>query len=156
MEAATTTAAGITQRRSPGIPERRLAWYMVTPSLVLLALVAAYPIVYAVWLSLHQYSLRVADLSRWAEPNPPFGNYTEALWGDGSAEFWSSVSTTFIFTVASVGLELVIGVGMALAMHAAFKGQGLLRTVVLVPWAVLTVVTAITWRTIFESELGFV
>ena len=45
---------------------------------------------------------------------------------------------------------------MALAMHAAFKGQGLLRTVVLVPWAVLTVVTAIMWRTIFESPLGFV
>ena len=45
---------------------------------------------------------------------------------------------------------------MALAMHAAFKGQGLLRTVVLVPWAMLTVVTAITWRTIFVSPLGFV
>ncbi len=43
---------------------------------------------------------------------------------------------------------------MALAMHTAFKGQGILRTVVLVPWAVLTVVTAITWRTIFEPELG--
>ena len=45
---------------------------------------------------------------------------------------------------------------MAMAMHAAFKGQGVLRTVILVPWAVLTVVTAITWRTIFEPELGFV
>jgi multiple sugar transport system permease protein len=44
---------------------------------------------------------------------------------------------------------------MAMAMHAAFKGQGILRTVVLVPWAMLTVVTAITWRTIFEPELGF-
>ena len=49
-------------------------------------------------------------------------------------------------------LELVIGLGMALAMHEAFKGRGVLRTVVLVPWAVLTVVTAITWRTIFEPE----
>ena len=44
---------------------------------------------------------------------------------------------------------------MAMAMHAAFKGQGILRTVILVPWAMLTVVTAITWRTIFEPELGF-
>jgi multiple sugar transport system permease protein len=51
---------------------------------------------------------------------------------------------------------LIIGLGMALAMHAAFKGQGLLRTVVLVPWAVLTVVTGIMWRTIFESPQGFV
>ena len=44
---------------------------------------------------------------------------------------------------------------MAMAMHSAFKGQGLLRTVVLVPWAILTVVTAITWQTIFEPDLGF-
>jgi trehalose/maltose transport system permease protein len=64
--------------------------------------------------------------------------------------------TTLIFTASSVFLELIIGLSMALAMHAAFKGQGLLRTVVLVPWAVLTVVTAIMWRTMFESPQGFV
>ena len=63
---------------------------------------------------------------------------------------------TLIFTVISVTLELVIGLGMALAMHAAFRGQGLLRTVVLVPWAVLTVVTAVMWRTMFVSPYGFV
>src|SRR5919204_5617032 len=61
-----------------------------------------------------------------------------------------------IFTVASVSLEFLIGLGMAMAMHAAFKGQGILRTVVLVPWAVLTVVTAIMWKTIFDANLGFV
>jgi multiple sugar transport system permease protein len=53
-------------------------------------------------------------------------------------------------------LELFIGLGMALAMHAAFRGQGLLRTTVLVPWAVLTVVTAVMWRTMFVSPYGFV
>ena len=150
-------AAGATQprRRSRGVPERRLAWFMVSPSLVLIALVALYPIIYAIWLSLHQYSLLEAGLTRWAEPNPPFGNYTEALWGDGSTAFWRATRTTFIFTFFSVAFELVLGVAMAMAMHAAFKGQGLLRTVVLVPWAVLTVVTAITWQTIFEPELGF-
>ena len=156
MASATATeAAGTTRRRSRGIPERRLAWLMVSPSLVLIALVAVYPIVYAIWLSLHQYSLLEAGLTRWAEPNVPFGNYTEALWGTGSSAFWEATRTTFIFTFFSVGLELLLGVGMALAMHSAFKGQGILRTVVLVPWAVLTVVTAITWQTIFEPELGF-
>jgi ABC-type sugar transport system permease subunit len=50
----------------------------------------------------------------------------------------------------------LIGLAMALAMHSAFRGQGLLRTVVLVPWAILTVVTGIMWRTIFESPQGFV
>ena len=156
MTSATATeAAGTTRRRSRGVPERRLAWLMVSPSLVLIALVALYPIVYGVWVSLHQYSLLEAGLTRWAEPNPPFGNYTRALWGDGSTAFWEATRTTFIFTFFSVALELVLGVAMAMAMHAAFKGQSLLRTVVLVPWAVLTVVTAITWQTIFEPELGF-
>src|SRR5215217_7572795 len=157
MEAATAQAAGVQpKRRSRGVPERRLAWYMVSPSLLLIALVAVYPIVYAIWLSLHQYSLIRAGAVRWALPNSPFGNYTEALWGTDSSEFWSAFRTTFIFTGASVFFELGIGLGMAMAMHAAFRGQGVLRTVILVPWAVLTVVTAITWRTIFESELGFV
>src|SRR5215218_2640475 len=150
-------AAGTTQRRrSRGVPERRLAWFMVSPSLVLIALVAFYPIAYGVWVSLHQYSLLEAGLTRWAQPNPPFGNYTRAPWGDGSTEFWDATRVTFIFTIVSVALELVIGVAMAMAMHSAFKGQGILRTVVLVPWAILTVVTAITWQTIFEPELGFV
>jgi multiple sugar transport system permease protein len=125
---------------------------MVSPSMILIAIVAAYPIGYAIWLSLHEYSVRVAGLSRWAGP---FGlrNYQNAL---QDPAFWDAVVVTLVFTVASVALELVIGLAMALAMHSAFKGQGLLRTVVLVPWAVLTVVTAIMWQTIFQSPLGFV
>ena len=155
MEAATATAGGTAQRRrSRGVPERRLAWYMVSPSLALIALVALYPIIYAVWLSLHQYSLLQAGVVRWAEPHL-LANYTTPLWGDTSGAFWEATRTTFVFTFFAVGLELVLGVAMAMAMHAAFKGQGILRTVILVPWAMLTVVTAITWRTIFEPELGF-
>src|SRR3954453_10532951 len=154
MEAASvqTVGAPTQRRRSKGIPERRLAKLMVAPSMILIAIVAAYPIIYAIWLSLHEYSVRQAGLSRWAGP---YGlrNYTTAL---SNSEFWSAMVTTLVFTVASVFLELMIGLAMAMAMHAAFKGQGLLRTVVLVPWAVLTVVTAILWRTIFESPQGFV
>jgi multiple sugar transport system permease protein len=129
--------------------ERRLAAFMVAPSLLVIAVVAAYPIGYAIWLSLHEYSLRVAGLSRWSG----LGNYVDAF---QSSEWWSAVSFTFILTVISVTIELLLGLAMALAMHEAFKGRGLLRTVVLVPWATLTVVTAIMWRTIFEPQLGFV
>jgi trehalose/maltose transport system permease protein len=125
---------------------------MVAPSMVLIAIVAAWPIIYAIWLSLHEYSVRVAGLSRWAGP-AGLRNYSSAL---GDSEWWAALSHTLIFTVASVSLETVIGLGMALAMHAAFRGQGLLRTVVLVPWAVLTVVTAVMWRTMFVSPYGFV
>jgi multiple sugar transport system permease protein len=125
---------------------------MVAPSMILIAVVAAWPIIYAIWLSLHEYSVRVAGLSRWAGP---FGlrNYTDAL---SNAEWWAALWHTLIFTATSVSLELVIGLSMALAMHAAFRGQGLLRTTVLVPWAVLTVVTAVMWRTMFVSPYGFV
>jgi multiple sugar transport system permease protein len=122
---------------------------MLTPSLVVIALVAAYPIAYAVWLSLNEYSVIHPGLSRFVG----LGNYSEAL---GSSAFWEAMKTTVLFTAISVSLELVIGLAMALVMHRAFRGRALLRAVVLVPWAILTVVTAITWRTIFEPELGFV
>jgi multiple sugar transport system permease protein len=136
-------------KKTRGLSEKRLAFWMVSPSMVLIALVAAYPILYAIWLSLHEYSVRVAGLSRWAG----FRNYSTAL---QDSEFWKALVTTLIFTASSVFLELIIGLVMALAMHSAFRGQGLLRTVVLVPWAVLTVVTGIMWRTIFESPQGLV
>jgi multiple sugar transport system permease protein len=137
------------RKRRSGLSERRLATLMVSPSIALIALVAAYPIGYAIWLSLNEYSVRVAGLSRWAG----FRNYESAL---SDSAFWDAFRTTFIFTGASVFLELMIGLAMALAMHSAFKGQGLLRTVVLVPWAVLTVVTAIMWQSIFDPTLGLV
>jgi multiple sugar transport system permease protein len=152
MEAASLPAGKPARRRSRGLSERRLATFMVAPSLALIALVALWPIIYAIWLSLHEYSLVQAGVSRWAEPFG-LGNYTDAL---TSSEFWTATRITVIFTIASVFLETVLGLAMALIMHSAFKGQGLLRTVVLVPWAVLTVVTAVMWKTIFDPNLGFV
>jgi trehalose/maltose transport system permease protein len=152
MEAATaTTKVGPPKRRrrSAESDEKRLAARMVSPSLILIAVVAAYPIGYAIWLSLNEYSVRTPGLSRWAG----LRNYDTAL----SAEsFQSAIVNTLVFTVGSVSLELILGIAMAMAMHNAFKGKGLIRTVVLVPWAILTVVTAITWQTIFEPQLGFV
>ncbi len=137
------------RKRRSGLSERRLATLMVSPSIVLIGIVAAYPIGYAVWLSLNEYSLRVPGLSRWAG----LRNYKDAI---TSADWQGALGTTFLFTGVSVLLELFIGLAMALAMHSAFRGRGFLRTVVLVPWAILTVVTAITWQTIFNPELGFV
>jgi trehalose/maltose transport system permease protein len=154
MEAATAqvTRAGRPRKSvSADKAERRLAVRMVAPSMILIAVVAVYPILYAIWLSLHEYSVRVPGLSRWAG-SLGLRNYQTAL---QSSEFWDAFKTTFIFTGAAVFLELILGLAMAVAMHSAFKGRGLLRTVVLVPWAVLTVVTAITWRSIFEPDLGF-
>jgi multiple sugar transport system permease protein len=152
MADAAAVQAGTQRRRSRGVPERRLAWLMTAPSMLLIALVAVYPIIYAIWLSLHEYSLIRAGVSRWASP-AGLGNYIDAF---QTPEFVRSITTTFIYTISSVFLETVIGLVMALIMATAFKGQGLLRTVVLVPWAVLTVVTAIMWRTIVDPNLGLV
>ena len=139
------------RRRRSGLSERRLAALMISPAVLVILLVAAYPIAYAIWLSLHEYSVIHAGLSRWSG----FANYTSALWGDKHHDFWSAFKTTFIFTAISVTLELVLGLAMAMAMHQAFKGRGVLRATVLVPWAILTVVTAMTWKTIFDPDLGF-
>src|SRR3954463_5457336 len=101
MEAASIRAPAPAKQRSKGIPERRLAKLMVAPSMILIAIVAAWPIVYAIWLSLHEYSVRVAGLSRWAGP-VGLTNYSKAL---GNSEWWAALSHTLIFTVASVTLE---------------------------------------------------
>ena len=151
MEAA-TVRAGVGRRqkwRSAASAERRLAAWMMSPSLILMLVVAAYPVGYAIWLSLHQYSLIHPGLSRWSG----LQNYKDAF---NNPDFVASFKNTFIFTFFSVTFELILGIAMALAMHRAFRGQGLLRTVVLVPWAMLTVVTAITWQAIFDAQLGFV
>jgi multiple sugar transport system permease protein len=137
------------RRQTAEQAERSLARKMIAPSLVLIAVVAAYPIGYAIWLSLNEYSVRTPGLSRFAG----LRNYEAAITG---SDFQSAFANTLIFTVSSVTLELILGLAMALAMHNAVRGKGALRTIVLVPWAVLTVVTAIMWRSIFEPSLGFV
>lgn len=149
MAATADTAAGRAPRpQGSGLSEKQLAAAMLSPSLVAIGIVAAYPIVYAIWLSLHEYSVFDPSKSRWSG----LANYTDAL---TSGEFWDAFRVTFIFTGASVTLELIIGLGMALAMHEAFRGRSVLRAAVLVPWAVLTVGTAIMWRSIFEPGVGF-
>jgi multiple sugar transport system permease protein len=116
-----------------------------------MGLVAAFPIGYAVWLSLNEYSVRVEGLSRFVG----FDNYADELWGENSAEFWDAFRNTFIFTGISVTIELILGIAFALCMHQAFKGRALLRATVLVPWAVLTFGVGLLWRSIFEPNLGF-
>ncbi len=129
--------------------ERRLAVRMVAPALITMALVAALPIGLAVWLSLHQYSLRQAGLSRFVG----LDNYAQAL---TSGEWWAAFGQTFLFAFTAVSLELVLGTALALLLNMAFRGRALLRSVVLLPYAVLTVVSAVTWQTMFEPNLGLV
>jgi multiple sugar transport system permease protein len=151
MEAASVAVRQKQQRRPSGFSESRLGAVMMAPSLIVMGLVAAFPIGYAVWLSLNEYSVRVEGLSRFVG----FDNYADELWGENSSAFWDAFLNTFIFTGISVTIELILGIAFALCMHQAFKGRALLRATVLVPWAVLTFGVGLLWRSIFEPNLGF-
>ena len=109
------------EKKSYGSEERRLATLLLSPAMIVIALVAAYPIGYAVWLSLTEYSLREPGKWRFAG----FDNYTEAF---GSTEFWDAVKNTFIFTGLSVSLELVIGLGI-LKFGAKHRHNPIIRVI---------------------------
>lgn len=144
-----TSAPPVRHGRGVDAAARRTALWFVAPALALMGLVAAFPIGYAIWLSLHQYSVRVAGLSRFVG----FKNYIDAL---VSEAWWQAVSQTFIFATISVSLEVLLGVSMALLLNLAFRGRALMRSALLVPYAILTVVSAITWQAMFDPHLGLI
>lgn len=128
--------------------EARLAWSFVLPALAVIVLVALFPLAWTAWESLHVHDLRMPWIGR---PFVGLANYAEVL-GDG--RFWASMGHTLLFTGASVGLELALGLALALAMNRTFRGRGLMRAAVLVPWAIPTVVAALLWRFMFDAEAG--
>jgi multiple sugar transport system permease protein len=130
-----------------GLTDRTLAKVFTVPSLVTMALVAAFPVIWAVVLSLYSYSRRQRlDFAG-------LDNYMNALTSD---RFWSAVQFTFEFTIASVTLEFLIGMGFALLMNQAFKGRGVTRAVILIPWIIPTVIAAQMWFFMFNVTPGFV
>ncbi len=128
--------------------DRRLAWGLVAPALVTVGAVAIFPLAWTVWESLHRHDLRMPWLGR---PFVGLANYGEVL-ADG--RFWQALGHTFLFTAATVSLELLLGLALALAMNRAFRGRGLMRAAVLVPWALPTVVAGLLWRFLFDSQAG--
>jgi ABC-type sugar transport system permease subunit len=128
--------------------EHRLAWRLVIPALLPVALVGIFPLVWTIRESLHVHDLRMP----WrGEPFVGLDNFREAL---TDPRFWSALLHTTIFTVGSVVPELILGTIVALALNRAFRGRGLVRALVLVPWAIPTVVTALIWRFLFDGSAG--
>jgi ABC-type sugar transport system permease subunit len=130
--------------------EARIAWGLVLPALLTILLVALFPLLWTVWESLHLHDLRMPWLG---QPFVGIDNYLEAF---RQPRFWGALGHTLFFAVTSVGLELVIGLWLALALNRAFRGRGLVRAAVLVPWAIPTVVSALLWRFMFEGQHGIV
>jgi multiple sugar transport system permease protein len=130
--------------------EARAAWWLVSPAMSVIAAVALLPIAWTFWDSLHLYDLRLPWLGR---PWIGAGNYVEAL---RDPRVLSAMGHTVFFVVTTVTCELAAGMALALVLHRAVRARGLLRTTVLLPWAVPTVVAALVWRFLFDSPAGLV
>lgn len=129
--------------------ERKLAWMLCAPAVVVMLAVTAYPIIYAFVLSLQKLDLRFPEQTEFIG----LSNYGTVL---SSELWWLDVFNTLIIMVISVGIELVLGMIIALIMHRAIFGRGVVRTVVLIPYGIITVVAAFSWQFAFATETGFV
>lgn len=128
-------------------PERRTAYYMVLPSLLIIVIVAFFPILYGIVLSLTDST--AAAFGSFVG----FENYVEMF---QDPAFLEGLSNTVIFTVVSVTLEFILGLSIALAINRAFRGRGLVRAAILVPWAFPTVISAVMWRLMFQDRIGII
>ena len=128
--------------------EARLGWALALPAIATIALVAVFPILWTFWESLHLHDLRMPWLGR---PFIGAANYAEAF---DDPRFWNAMVHTGVFMTAAVTLELGAGLLVALALDRVSRGRGMIRTAVLLPWAIPTVVAALIWRFMFESPAG--
>jgi trehalose/maltose transport system permease protein len=144
-------AAGARAAQRVPLTDRRvrLAWLFLVPTLVVLLATAGWPLLRTMWFSLTDANLTAAE--------PPafigLGNYT-ALVTDPM--WWRAVANTALFALASVALEVALGLAIALVLNVPWRGQGLLRAAVLVPWAVPTVVSAKMWAWMLHDLYGVV
>jgi ABC-type sugar transport system permease subunit len=128
--------------------EVRLAWTLTFPALAIIAAVAVFPIGWTVWESLHLHDLRMPWLGR---PFIGLDNYVSVM---TDRRFWSAAAHTGLFAALTVPFELAAGLVLALGLQRVTRAAGLVRTAVLLPWAIPTVVAALVWRFIFESPGG--
>jgi multiple sugar transport system permease protein len=158
MSVQATAPAAESERRAQGRPkaplsegarsERRLAFLLIAPAVTIMLAVTAYPIAYAIWLSLQRYDLRFpADRAFIG-----LSNYAVVL---SSGYWWSAFGVTLLITVISVAIEFVLGLALALVMHRTIVGRGLTRTVVLIPYGIVTVVAAFSWQFAWTPDTGY-
>ena len=152
---ATAAAAGAAAPRTTPVmtdrarAERNLAYKLCAPAVIVMLLVAGFPIVYAFWLSLQKADLRFPEETEFVG----LSNYISVL---TSSQWWNDVLNTLIITVCSVTLELVLGMLIAQAMYRAIFARTAIRASVLVPYGAVTVVAAFAWRLAFDPATGFV
>ncbi len=130
--------------------EARLGWLLAGPAFAVMILVTIYPILQAAWQSLYRSRLTAPDDAAFIGLQNYFVILSDPL-------FYQSLGVTLFITVVTVVVELVLGFALALVMHRAIRGtRGLVRTAILVPYGIITVVSAFAWYYAFASESGYV
>ncbi len=147
VEVAPAPAGSKVTERAVG--EKRLGWKLVAPAVVMMLLVTAYPMLNALYLSLFSY--RLTDPA--GREFVGLRNYAVVL---GDSLWWQDVFTTVTITIITVVVELVLGFAFALVMHRIIFGRKGVRTSILVPYGIITVVSAFAWRYAFTLDSGFV
>jgi multiple sugar transport system permease protein len=159
---AQSDATGVAQAPSPAPPgqrraaplsegaraERRLGWLLCAPAVILMLAVTAYPSGYAIWLSLQRYDLRFPAARQFIG----LANYATVL---TSNLWWTALGVTLFITVVSVAVELVLGMGLAMIMRWALVGRGAVRTAILIPYGIVTVVAAYSWQYAWTPGTGY-
>ncbi|HEX5582813.1 sugar ABC transporter permease [Gaiella sp.] len=145
--AATPAPAPRRRRKTTKLKRRqtRLAWFLLVPSLLVVACVALYPLGKTIYQSFTDEQFLALEPAQWVG----LQNYSD-LWND--TIFRDSIWTTIKFTLITVAFELVLGLVIALIVNSSFKGRGVMRAVMLVPWAIPTVVAAQMWKSMLQSN----
>jgi multiple sugar transport system permease protein len=144
-------AAG--RRRKPRLSEgaraeRRLGWLLCAPAVIVMVAVTAYPIGYALYLSLQRYILSAPQLNKFVG----FSNYGAVL---SSPFWWHALWVTVLITVVSVAIEFVLGMLLALLMYRTIFGRGVVRTTMLIPYGIVTIVAAFGWQYAWTPSTGY-
>ncbi|NBV88059.1 MAG: sugar ABC transporter permease [Betaproteobacteria bacterium] len=139
----------------------RTAWLLLAPMLLALSIVVVWPLARSFWFGLTDASLDEPELARFVGLENFFGpyglflnpNYVDGFW---ASEWGISIRNTLWFALISVGLETVLGLALALLLNQEFAGRRWVRTAVLVPWAIPTVVSAQMWSWMLHDQFGVV
>ncbi|MFC7677050.1 carbohydrate ABC transporter permease [Mycolicibacterium sp. GCM10028919] len=128
--------------------ERKLAFLLISPAVLLMIAVTAYPIAYAVWLSLQRYNLAAPDDTEFVGLSNYVTILTDGYW-------WTAFAVTLAITVVSVAIEFVLGLALALVMHRTIFGKGVVRTAILVPYGIVTVAASYSWYYAWTPGTGY-
>ena len=141
------------RRRKPPLSEgaraeRRLGWWLCAPAVIVMLAVTAYPVIYAVWLSLERYNLELPNAVKFIG----FANYGAVL---TSPYWWEALWVTALITAVSIAITLVLGMLLALIMHRTLFSRGTVRTASLVPYGIVTVAAAYGWYYAWTPTQGY-